>query len=77
MTANYLLHDDFHWVECDVMLDFRDYKTASRYAAQINAGYSARLNDKPGDAGTLPDEEAKAGMHGWKMADASMRDRQA
>lgn len=63
------------WMERDVTLNFRDYKTASRYAAQINAGYSARLNDKPGDAGTLPDDEAKAWMHGWKMADESMKER--
>ena len=61
------------WMERDVMMDFRDYKTASRYAAQINARYSAQLNDKPGDAGTLPDDEAKAWMHGWEMADAPMR----
>lgn len=55
-------------------MDFRDYKTASMYASQINAGYSARLNDKPGDAGTLPDDEAKAWMHGWEMANESMKD---
>jgi hypothetical protein len=24
------------WMERDVMMDFRDYKTASRYAAQLN-----------------------------------------
>ncbi len=62
-------------MERDVTLNFRDYKTASRYAAQINAGYSARLNGKPGDAGSLPDDEAKAWMHGWNMADESMKER--
>ena len=63
------------WMERDVMLDFRDYKTASRFAASINAGYSARLYGKPADAGHLPDDEAKAWMHGWEMADESMKER--
>ena len=74
MNANYLLQDDFHWVECDMTLNFRDYKTASRYAAQINAGYSARLAGKPCDAGDLPADKAQAWRHGWEMADASMQD---
>ena len=52
-------------------MNFNDYKTASKYAAQINAGYSARLNGLPrepapeGAAG-----EAQAWLHGWDAADA-------
>ena len=51
-------------------MNFDDYKTASRYAAPINAGYSARLAGKPRDAGDLPADKVQAWMHGWEMADA-------
>ena len=53
-------------------MDFRDYKTASRYALQINAWYSARLAGKPRDAGGLPADKWQAWLHGWDAADASM-----
>lgn len=63
------------WMEHDVTLNFRDYKTASRYAAEINAGYSARLNDLPKVA--APEDstgKTQAWLHGWDMADVSMRE---
>lgn len=52
-------------------MNFRDYKTASKYAEQINAGYSARLSNT-----TLHHElnsgtpEHEAFRHGWLQADA-------
>lgn len=55
--------------------DFRDYKTASKYASQINAGYSARLFDRERDSNPEPDEgRQQAWWYGWDAADASMRE---
>ncbi len=55
-------------------LNFSDYKTASRYATQINAGYSARLFDQPREKNPETDEgKQQAWWHGWDMADKSMQ----
>ena len=62
------------WMEHDVSLNFSDYKTASRYALHINAGYSARLAGKPRDAGDLPADKGQAWLHGWDVDDASMQE---
>lgn len=52
-------------------MDFSDYKTASKYAAQINAGYSERLFDQPRDKNPETDEgNRQAWWHGWDKADA-------
>lgn len=53
-------------------MNFDDYKTRSRYALEINAGYSARLNNLP----RVPEDstgKTQAWLHGWDMADASLR----
>ena len=66
------------WMERDVMMDFRDYKTVGRYAAQVNAGYSDRLNGTPRYdfvfecSESTPEE--RAWLHGWDMAGASMQE---
>ena len=55
-------------------MDFRDYKTASKYASQINAGYSARLFDQPRDSNPEADEgKREAWWHGWDTAALSYR----
>lgn len=53
-------------------MDFRDYKTASKYAAQINAGYSARLYGLPRIAVPegYPPDKVEAFHHGWDKAKA-------
>lgn len=54
-------------------MDFTAFSTRSKYAAQINAGYSAHLAGKPLDA--CPFEKAvnqdkrQAWQHGWDLAD--------
>lgn len=64
------------WMEHDVSLNFSDYKTASRYALHINAGYSDRLNGTPRYSfivecpASTPEE--MAWLHGWDMAGASI-----
>lgn len=58
------------------MLDFKKYSVASKYASQINEGYSSRLMRGDDMASALVaccadytgDEEA-AFIHGWNMAD--------
>ncbi len=56
-------------------MNFKDYKTNARYAEQINAGYSARLDGlmvtKPFIWNPVYKEsaEGKAFQHGWEMAD--------
>lgn len=50
-------------------MDFRDYKTASRYAAAINAGYSACLAKRSRDSNPHPDgADRDAWHHGWDVA---------
>lgn len=53
------------------MTDFTDYKTASQYAVQINAGYSARLGGKSRAEqpvyGSM--KEAAAWQHGYGLAE--------
>lgn len=52
-------------------MNFKDYKTNARYAEQINAGYSARLNyaiQFQSDE-FVESPEGKAFKHGWDMAD--------
>lgn len=61
------------------MSDFKDYGTRSRLAAQINAGYSARLNGKrlsdnphlqwAGEQVLPMTDKAHAWQHGWRLAD--------
>lgn len=63
-------------------MDFNSYKVQSRYALQINDGYSSRLNNGDDIAKALRvcctdctgDEEA-AFIHGWNMADRDERRR--
>lgn len=56
-------------------MDFRYYKTASKYASQINAGYSARLFDQSRDKNPETDEgKQQAWWHGWEMANESIKD---
>ena len=61
------------------MSDFTDYDPRSRLSAQINAGYSARLNgqrlsDNPhlgwvdGQPSPMSDK-GEAWQHGWRAAD--------
>ncbi len=53
-------------------MNFKDYKTNARYAEQINAGYSARLNGKSDAKRYLFNtdvNEGRAYQHGWDMAD--------
>lgn len=54
------------------MMDFRDYKTASKYASQINAGYSSRLAGLPRVVFPegYPQDKVDAFHHGWDKADA-------
>lgn len=50
-------------------MDFRDYKTASRYAAAINSGYSACLNRQPRDSNPhSAGADRDAWHHGWDEA---------
>ncbi len=64
------------------MLDFKVYATASKYAVQINDGYSSRLTHGEDMGSALVaccadytgDEEA-AFIHGWNMADRDERKR--
>ncbi len=51
-------------------MNFKDYKTNARYAEQINAGYSARLNGYENLTGLMSpvNEEAIAFHHGYTMA---------
>lgn len=53
-------------------MNFRDYKTASKYAEQINAGYSARLSNAFIQSSPEYDAspEGMAFNHGWYLADA-------
>ncbi len=50
-------------------MNFKDYKTNARYAEQINAGYSARLNGEKANPFLAGSEDAYAFFHGWQMAD--------
>ncbi len=51
-------------------MNFKDYKTNARYAEQINAGYSARLNGMVRDDIWLIKDDFQAPFeHGWDMAD--------
>ena len=51
-------------------MNFNDYKNKARYAEQINAGYSARLNGKKPWLKLLgKSPEADAYRHGWEIAD--------
>ena len=53
-------------------MNFRDYKTASKYAAQINAGYSACLFCHPRETNPHTDEGERAAWHyGWDEASKS------
>ena len=53
-------------------MDFRDYKTASRHASAINAGYSACLNGHPREQNPLEgDCDRAAWFHGWDEASKS------
>lgn len=45
--------------------DFSSYKTRSRYALQINQGYSAHLNGIPRDQNPYTGAEADAWWFGW------------
>ncbi len=63
------------------MMDFNDYKTASRYAAQINVGYSARLFGIDRDSNPEADEgKRRAWWHGldkavaWENRNASRQE---
>ncbi len=48
-------------------MNFKDYKTNAKYAEQINAGYSARLNGHTGIIRPMT-EKAIAWHHGYTMA---------
>lgn len=51
-------------------MNFNEYTNKARYSPQINAGYSARIDQKKVDLDLLGDSnEAKAYRHGWDMAD--------
>ncbi len=52
-------------------MNFKDYKTNARYAEQINAGYSERLNGYFNHLGGYESgtPESAAFQHGWDMAD--------
>lgn len=53
-------------------MNFADYKTASRYAASINAGYSGRLTGKGRDSNPhAAGADQAAWWHGWDEADKS------
>lgn len=54
-------------------MNMTSYAARSRYAAEINAGYSARLNGQdldfcPFDRSSDP-EKRSAWQHGWDLAD--------
>jgi hypothetical protein len=53
-------------------MDFTDYPTAARYAADINAGYSANLSGLkrvlPSCYWRKPEEQKEAFLHGHDMA---------
>lgn len=67
------------------MTDFTTFGNRSKYAAEINAGYSARLagtrlSDNPHmvwvDGQVLPmGEKALAWQHGWRQADRDEKGR--
>lgn len=54
-------------------MDFTSYTTRSRFAKEINAGYSAHLAGAPLDAcpfdRQLHPEKREAWQHGWDLAD--------
>ena len=55
-------------------MNFGDYKTAGKYAVQINAGYSARLFGKARESNPeTGDEKQQAWWHGWDMANQGYR----
>lgn len=55
------------------MMDFTDYKTASRYESLVNAGYWAYLFGLARNAEPRPESEPdrEAWLHGWDMASKS------
>lgn len=46
-------------------MDFRDYKTRSRYSLFINEGCTACLSGQPRDSNPHEGAERDAWFHGW------------